>query len=291
MFPPQVPALEDFLISYARHFPVRRGKMRAINSLWRLAAEGGGTERLASLRHGGFKMRCDLNEMLQRQFYFFGTYFLEDEILSCWEVAARGAKVVLDIGANAGIYSLAALASQPDAAVHAFEPTPEIAARLRETAKLNRLDRLYVHEAAVSNRSGQATLKRWRGETGSNEGMNFISTDASEPDAEHVETVCLDQFCADNAIERIDLMKIDIQGNEPQAFAGAARLLRERRIGTVFAELNWAPGRREEPATQVIETLEEAGFQFARPAVRPEWRKSGDWMRKLSDIVAQRSPG
>ena len=120
------------------------------------------------------RCRCDLSEMLQRQFYFFGTYFWKKIILRCWETAAKGAKVVLDVGANAGIYSLAALAIQPDATVHAFEPTPEIAARLRETAKLNELDHLYVHEAAVSSENGYAILKRFRGELGTNEGMNFI---------------------------------------------------------------------------------------------------------------------
>ena len=81
-------------------------------------------------------MPCDLGEMLQRQFYFFGTYFLEEDILRCWEAAAKGAKVVLDVGANAGIYSLAALAAQPDVTVYAFEPTPRncsSAAGKRET--------------------------------------------------------------------------------------------------------------------------------------------------------------
>ena len=75
---------------------------------------------------------------------------------------------------NAGIYSLGALAIQPDASVHAFEPTLEIAARLRATAKLNGLDHPYVHEAAVFSKNGQAILKRFRGELGTNEGMNFI---------------------------------------------------------------------------------------------------------------------
>ena len=103
-------------------------------------------------------MPCDLGEMLQRQFYFFGTYFLEEDILSCWEAAAKGAKLILDVGANAGIYSLAALAIQPHATVHAFEPTAEIAARLRATAMLNGLDHLNVHEAAVLNKNGQAAL-------------------------------------------------------------------------------------------------------------------------------------
>src|SRR5580704_13125054 len=140
---------EKVLVMYARRFPIRRGKLRVIDCLWQTALSGRCTRRVATLKHGGFKMSCDLSEMLQRQFYFFGTYFLAEDHLRCWTAAAKGSKVVFDVGANAGIYSLAALAIQPDATVHAFEPTPEIAARLRETAKLNGLDRLYVHEAAV----------------------------------------------------------------------------------------------------------------------------------------------
>src|SRR5713101_1965733 len=193
------PAFERLLVLYAQRFPIRRGKLRVINSLWRAAVGDQGTDRVAVLNHGRFKMLCDLSEMLQRQFYFFGTYFLEEDILSCWEIAAKGAKVVLDVGANAGIYSLAALAIQPDAIVHAFEPTPEIAARLRETAQLNGLDHLYVHEAAVFSKSGQATLRRFRGELGTNEGMNFVSEDISGTGPERVQTVCLDQFCQDYA--------------------------------------------------------------------------------------------
>lgn len=55
----------------------------------------------------------------------------------------RAPGFIFDVGAIAGIYSLAALAIQRDAVVHAFEPTPEIAARLRATAKLNGLDDLH----------------------------------------------------------------------------------------------------------------------------------------------------
>ena len=86
-----------------------------------------GTQRLARLKYGDYSMQCDISEMLQRQFYFFGTYFLEEEIIDCWRETARGAKVIFDVGANAGIYSLAALACEPNVTVYAFEPTPEIA--------------------------------------------------------------------------------------------------------------------------------------------------------------------
>ena len=277
--------LENLLVAYARHFPLRRGKLRLVNSLWRRAAGQDGFQREAVLRHGGFRIPCNLGEMLQRQFYYFGTYFLEEDILACWEQQARTARTVFDIGANAGIFSLAALASNPRAAVHAFEPTPEIAARLRATVALNGLSDLVINEAAVGDHDGHATLRRWRGAGDSNEGMNFIATDSS--DGEAVQLVSLDRYCSERGIERIDLLKIDIQGNESRAFAGAARMLREKRIGTIFAELTWAPGQADEPAAQLIAILADAGYQFSAPGQVLEWKPPGDWMRSHSDMVAK----
>jgi FkbM family methyltransferase len=283
-------ALESLLVSYARRFPIRRGKLRVVDSLWRAAAGERSTRRLADLRHGGLKMPCDLTEMLQRQFYFFGTYFLEEHILECWESAAKDAKLVLDVGANAGIYSLAALAAQRDATVHAFEPTPEIAARLRETANLNGLDRLYVHQVAVSSDNGHASLRRFRGELQTNEGMNFIRTDLDEPDAECVQTVSLDRFCEDHAIPYVDLLKLDIQGHEHRALMGARQLVMAGRIGTIFMELNWAKEAGAAcPATESIRVLEQAGYRFSKPGRRLDWRKSGDWLQTISDVVARRT--
>ena len=282
------PAFEGFLMLYAQHFPVRRGKLRIINSLWRPAV-GDRTQRVATLKHGRFQMACDLSEMLQRQFYFFGTYFLEEDILSCWEAMAKDAKVVLDVGANAGIYSLAALAIQPDATVHAFEPTPEIAARLRATAKLNGLDRLYVHEAAVSSKNGAAILKRFRGDLGTNEGMNFISEDLADSDGESVQTVCLDQFCRDLSIDHVDLLKLDVQGHEHSALKGAEHLIKAGRVGVIFMELNWARSAGPDcAATESIRLLGKADYLFSRPGKRLNWEKAGDWLRSLSDVVARR---
>lgn len=279
--------LEMILLAYARYFPVRRGKFRIVNALWRHVVGGGSRYRMAKLRYADFRMPCNLDEMLQRQFYFFGTYFLEEEILRAWMREARKSQVVFDIGANAGIFSLAALAANPDVAVHAFEPTPEIAARLHSVCSINQISNLAINEVAVGDRNGAATLRRWRGADNSNEGQNFI-TQADDPaSAEKVSLLTLDQYCAERGIDFIDLLKIDIQGNEPFAFAGAARLLREKRIRTIFAELTWNPGAENEPAARLVAILEEAGFSFAAPGRTLAWRKPGDWMRAHSDIVAR----
>jgi FkbM family methyltransferase len=280
---------EKLLISYARRFPFRRGKLRAIDALWRVAAGNRDARRVANLRYGGFKMPCNLNGVMQRQFYFFGTYFLEEHVLQCWQNAAKDAKVILDVGANAGIYSLAALASRRDAVIHAFEPTPEIAAGLRATAILNGLGNLYVHEVAVSNNNGHATLRRCRGELGTNDGMNFICQDEAQSGDDLVKTVCLDWFCEHHSINCIDLLKLDIQGHEYLALRGAEGLIRDGHIGTIFMELNWdwktSAGC---PASASIHLLEQAGYRFSRPGKSLKWEKAGDWLRALSDVVARK---
>lgn len=275
------------MISYARDFPIRKGKLRLINTLWPALIRGHDTDRLATLKYAGFKLPCDLQEDLQRQFYFFGNYFLEEEQLSRWQRESRGANFILDVGANLGIYSFAALAAQPNAIVHAFEPTPEIAAKLEAAAELNGVPNLHVHKAAVSNNNGYARLNRCRGDNGTNGGMNFISGDADEDDPSRVKTVRLDDFCDEYGINRIDLLKVDVQGHEFEVFKGAERLLKEGRIALIFFELSWAGDPRTDcPARRSIGLLEQYGYLFSSVGAA-EWRQSGEWMHKLSDTLAR----
>lgn len=275
---------------YARLVPLRKGKLRLINALWSTAIGDKETTRIATLKYGAVRLPCDLREDLQRQFYFFGTYFVEEQNLSCWRRYASDAKVVFDVGANLGIYSFAALAAAPDATVHAFEATPEIANQLREATILNDLRRLHVHAVAVSSRVGFANLNRCRGEMGTNGGMNFISIRASEGDPDCVPTIRLDDFCEEYAIDRIDLLKIDVQGHEAAVLEGAERLLSAGRVGVILFELNWAHNsRRECPALQSVRLLERHGYRFSSPGREPRWRRSGEWMHALSDALARQA--
>jgi FkbM family methyltransferase len=279
--------LERVLIAYARGFPIRRGKLRVVNKLWPLVMGDDCTYRFASLKYGDLMIECDVAEMLQRQMYFFGTYFVEEKIIDNWMMAAKNSNVIFDVGANAGIYSLAALVARPTADVHAFEPTPEIAARLRETVKLNCLRSLTVHEAAVHKEDGLATLRRCRGALGSNEGMNYVSLSDAEEGLERVRTVSLDGFCESSRIDRIDLLKIDIQGQEHSALIGARNMIRNHKITRIFMELNWAQRESEFcPATECIRLLSEQGYRFAHPERCDDWRDAGDWLRGLGDVVA-----
>jgi FkbM family methyltransferase len=281
---------ERLLVGYARHIPLRKAKLRIVNSLWKAAIGEHDTGRLATLKYGGIRIPCDLRDDLQRQLYFFGTYFVEETPLSVWQSRARGAKVIFDVGANLGIYSFAALACEASATVHAFEPTPEIAAQLRKAAELNGL-RIGVHEVAVSSKAGHAKLNRFRGDWGTNGGMNFVFGSANTGDPNRVSTIRLDDFCHENDILRIDLLKVDVQGHEYEVFLGAKNLLSRGAIKQIFFELDW----RSNPeggsvASESITLLETAGYEFSAISEKPTWRAAGDWMRSLSDINARRKP-
>ncbi|MBK8338698.1 MAG: FkbM family methyltransferase [Flavobacteriales bacterium] len=70
----------------------------------------------------------------------------------------------------------------------------------------------------------------------------------------------MDAFCAEQRIERIDFLKLDIEGSELPALKGAERLLREGRIGCVMVETTLVERTRD--LTQRIDDLmKAAGFR------------------------------
>ena len=228
-------ALEKLLLAYVRWFPLRCGKYRLVERFGRMDFGTNEYIRQAKLKYGGYQMDCDLRKMLQRQFYFFGTYVLEEQILARWSELAKNSQTILDIGANAGIFSLAAAASNPAAKIHAFEPTPEIAAHLQKTIEQNGLgERVFLHQSAVARETGTAYLNFFAGEHNDNEGMNFVTAEGRSAGSVAVKTISIDDFCSQHGLTVVDLVKIDVQGNEPDVLAGAERLLRRKALRTIF---------------------------------------------------------
>jgi hypothetical protein len=73
----------------------------------------------------------------------------------------------------------------------------------------------------------------------------------------------LDQFCAKNGVERIDILKMDIQGAELPALRGASRLLREGRIGLIFTEVEFVPLYEQQGLYHhIAEFLEQHDFEL-----------------------------
>lgn len=248
----------SILTGYARHFPISRGKYFLVSHAWRPLSFGR-YQRHVVLRQAPVRLNCDLTMSIQRRLYFFREY--EPETCDYWVRAAGRANTIFDVGASVGLYALLAAVANPRCQVHAFEATPEIARILAGNVLLNSLDNVHINHLAVGRAPGQAFLHRFLGPTGDNEGMNFVSSQQPEAVDHMVEMVSLDHYCQQRGIERIDLLKLDIEGGEYEALEGARRLLETRSIACIQVELaEWTAERSGHSIMDIKDLLTETGY-------------------------------
>ncbi len=181
---------------------------------------------------GGLRLRCDLLEEVQRQIYFLGVY----EPIPAYLLTRylQPGMIVIDAGANAGQYTLLAAARvAPAGAVHSFEPVPALHARLVRHLELNRLDGVHAVCAALWHRHASVRLGLPQGVRG-NSGAYSLGAACAAIEAR---ALTLDEYVARQALPRVDVIKMDIEGAEPYALEGAQRTL-ERHHPLVLIEIN-----------------------------------------------------
>lgn len=245
---------------YARSFPIAKGKNRLVALLWKPLSFGQ-YERQATLRQAKVKMSCDLTQMLQRHFYFFGGY--EETECEHWMKLAGESKVIFDVGSNVGLYSLLAAKVNPQAQIHAFEPTPEVFQRLQENLALNHMTNVTANQVAAGKANGKIFLQRSQGIDDDNEGMNFVSDITSDNSSLSVDLISIGQYCDQKGIGNIDLMKIDVEGGEYNVLLGLEEMLQSQSIKVIFMELlEWAANRAGHSTVDIKQLLKNAGYQI-----------------------------
>ncbi|HET9209405.1 MAG TPA: FkbM family methyltransferase [Thermoanaerobaculia bacterium] len=158
-----------------------------------------------------------LGRGLYTRLYLLGKSLAERREVRFLRGQVRPGMVVFDVGANLGFYTLL-LAGRvgPEGRVHAFEPDPLSFDILRRRAA-GRAN-VETERTAVGDQAGTITLYTSR----SNRADNRVhpSLDAGATEAVEVPLTTLDGYCAARGIERIDAVKMDIQGAEVAALSG-----------------------------------------------------------------------
>ncbi|HZR06186.1 MAG TPA: FkbM family methyltransferase [Candidatus Udaeobacter sp.] len=146
----------------------------------------------------------------------------------------RGA-VVVDAGANIGIYSqFLSRCVGPTGVVHSFEPSPENFGRLQFATR--NLANVRLSRAAVGERSGRSKL--YVSDELNVDHRTYIAEGDSR-DAVPIDIVALDDYFKPG--QRVDLIKMDIQGYELHALRGARRVIEENVDINVLLEF-WPSG-------------------------------------------------
>ena len=152
-----------------------------------------------------------------------------------WQIAASTLKsscVVLDIGANCGQFSLKLAASlrrkQVPFVIHAFEPNPVIFDLLEANLALNQelKDQVHCHPLALGKERGEMTLVY----NPANSGGGSITQDHPLTKFQHrVKMDRLDHVVRSMSLQRIDFIKIDVEGFEPEVLLGGSAVIEKFR--------------------------------------------------------------
>jgi FkbM family methyltransferase len=188
---------------------------------------------------------------------------LEDfhDLVTAWIIFFRKeyrveptAKFIVDAGANIGAFSLYAALHAREARLLALEPFPRTAARLRQTIDLNDLgSRVSTRDWALSGADGS---KRMSDGEGPSQSRGIVDDDAASGFA--VEGVSLETLFEREKIDRVDMLKMDIEGAEHDVLLSAPKAVL-RRITSLALEYH--PNASKEP---LFRALNAAGFDLVR---------------------------
>lgn len=226
----------------------------------RLAAENPGLVKISPrwaatvrVRRQGLAWELDLRDNLQAVFYYAGRYepavrrFLRDEL--------RRGDVVLDVGANIGVHAFAAaqrLKELGGGRVVAFEPAADSVAKLGPGAARNDVP-LEVVPAALGERAELATLRTDSRYDAADTGVRSLYGDGDA--VQEVPVVRLDDWAREHDLDRLDVVKLDIEGAELAALAGASRTFKRLQPRAVLVE-----DKRPGLSARLHAVLDELGY-------------------------------
>jgi len=170
------------------------------------------------------------------------------------------APVVVDIGANVGVFAVWAARRLGAARIVAVEPSPPTAARLRRNLERNRTSGATVLQAAVGARTAEAVLYRRGQPSLSTLYEQDVYGSSFSPEA-RVRVVTLGEIFEEEGIDGCDLLKLDCEGAEYEILFAAGRDTLDR-IRHIVGEYH--EGLTPHRPMDLFEFLESHGFSTTR---------------------------
>jgi FkbM family methyltransferase len=189
----------------------------------------------------------DYDHVIENQIFWQGlTGRWEKKSLQLWIDLCKNAKTIFDIGANTGIYALAAQAVNPDAHVFAFEPVARIYSELQHNVRMNKYP-IHCIPHALSSVDGTQVMYEREDIHDYTATLNrdFIENQFAGVKYRSIQlqTIKLATFIKGENVPPIDLMKIDVETHEFDVLKGMDGFLDTMRPTLIIEILNDAVGQ------------------------------------------------
>lgn len=180
------------------------------------------------VRRGGVFYEVDLSEGIDLSLFLFGNF--QNYVTQSKYFSINDDAIIFDIGANIGSMTFRYAQMAPNGHVFAFEPTDYAFKKLKKNLSLNsnlaqRITpiQLFLSDRTYSDHQIEAYAS-WKVD-GSAENPHPLHGGSIQT-AGAVPAVTLDDFCKENSIQSIDLIKIDTDGHELQVLRGAKKSIK-----------------------------------------------------------------
>lgn len=156
----------------------------------------------------------------------------------------REAAVIFDVGANVGDYSLTLKRFLPAATIYAFEPAVSVFQQLTANIAAAGAEE-QVKPCNFGFSDSERTVEFYSYTVDGNEASVLASIDERLPTqvldvrterSEQIQVRTIDHFCEAEGIDRIDFLKIDVEGHELSVLRGAERMLASGAIAIIQFE-------------------------------------------------------
>lgn len=204
-----------------------------------------------------FKMHVDYDLYMEREFFWKGLYGgWEKESLKLWVNLVKYAKVIFDVGANSGVFSLLAETINKSADIYAFEPIKRNLGLLKNNKAINGF-KFEIVEFAVSDVDGFASMYQLPDVANYMTSINKNRYDANEKVIEvKIPTKRLSTFIREKEIRKVDLIKLDVEEHELEALNGLEEYLAEMRPTLLIEIID------DEKAKQIQKICDPLGYIY-----------------------------
>jgi len=212
--------------------------------------------------HGWFQIRMGDSQFamyhygyeLENKIFWKGLEGWEKTSIGIWIMLSRKAGFIVDVGANTGVFALVAKAANPSAVIYAFEPVERILEKFNRNVEANRFAITGVCKG-LSNFEGEATIFDLPSEHVYSVTVNKnLNPGGQTVIPRKIQVTTLDNFVRQENLQRIDLLKIDVETHEPEVLEGALQTLEKWKPAIVMEILT------EEVAKRVTHVLR--GFDY-----------------------------
>jgi FkbM family methyltransferase len=168
-------------------------------------------------------------EVPRRLLQTFKEIFFTECYMEGMEYRNLTSPTILDVGANAGYFSLFAASRFPNARIFSFEPIPVNYRMLEQNRNLNPQCNIKTCPVAVAGRSGEIKLSLDPNDSFTTSATIYKSNDSRNQELS-VPCISIADIFEENGIERCDLLKMDCEGAEYDIFYSC--------IDTIFTRIN-----------------------------------------------------